>query len=193
MRDFERDEVGPGESPMGALPWALLGLGLLLAAGVVIVRSWPSHAPVRVVPPEQTESLVAGWEVEWTATAGEDEENSVVRLEPLHPRPERQAFDGAALSRVLEREGEPWLLTLPSELSSAACQVQLGAGGTLDIVPPGTHPVQRVLHATSQGNRRVLFGPAPTAPILVLDGVLHPMQFRERPTPAMEQPLLEGQ
>lgn len=193
MREFERDEVAPGESPLGTLLWVLLGLGLLLAVGVVLVRSWPSEVPVRVLPPKPTESLVAGWEVEWTATAGEDDENFLLRLEPLHPKSERQAFDGAALSRILKREGEPWLLTLPPELSSAACQVQLAAGGTLDIVPPGTHPVQRVLHATSQGTRRVLFGPGPTAPILVLDGVLHPMQFRERPTPAMEKPLLEGQ
>jgi hypothetical protein len=115
-----------------------------------------------------------------------------VRLERLHASPERQAFDAAALSRVLDLEGEPWVLVLPPGLVSRACQIRLNSGDFVRPVPSGPHPVQSVLHATGNSQRPVLFGPAPETPVLVLDGVLHPMHLKERPAGESDRALLGG-
>jgi hypothetical protein len=184
---------------MGTLPWMLLGLGLLLAAGVVLVRSLPESNSPRVLPPDPEKRMVMGWEVALAAPdeglegeGGELSTARVVRLERLHASPERQAFDAAALSRVLDLEGEPWVLVLPPGLVSPACQIRLNSGDFLRPVPPGPHPVQRVLHATGNSQRPVLFGPAPETPVLVLDGVLHPMHLKERPAGESDRALLGG-
>ena len=191
--------LGAGKSPTGILPWMLLCLGLLLAAGVVVVRSLPESNSPRVLPPDPEERTVMGWEVAVAATGGglegegvDSSSASVVRLERLHASPERQAFDALALSRVLDLEGEPWVLVLPPGLVPDAFQIRLGSGEFLRPVPPGPHPVQSVLYATGSSRRPVLFGPAPEMPVLVIDGVLHPMHSKERPAGESSKALLGG-
>ncbi|MAE46229.1 MAG: hypothetical protein CMJ86_04975 [Planctomycetes bacterium] len=187
--------LGAGKSPPGVLPWMLLCFGLLLAAGVVWVRSLPESNSPRVLPPDPEERTVMGWEVALAVTEGEGEDSSsasIVRLERLHASPERQAFDALALSRVLDLEGEPWVLVLPPDLVPHACQIRLSSGEFLRPVPLGPHPVQSVLYATGNSRRPVLFGPAPEMPVLVLDGVPHPMHSKERPAGASSRALLGG-
>lgn len=191
----EADGPENNEVSLGPLLWSLTGFGFLVLLGIMVLRSLPADLDPRVDPPVRDQAAVPGWEVELAGAPSEQgaegAELRTVRLEALHASPQRQAFDAAALAKIIGQEGEPWLLLLPQDFSPESLSIRSGVG-VLESVREGSHPVLRILHATVTTQRRVLFGKAPEAPILEVDGVLHPMSFIERPASMQELPLVGG-